>query len=330
MRSSSDYINEKVFKANRKYARLQNKTEELFFECLDSGYSVEYFYKKLEEIWGNIDHSFINEEINEYANLIEQNNLYLLEQEKPIEDKKISSKLLIGIGIGVFLANESKFVEIIKKRYERYYNSPGYKQDKEEYLKNKVKTYDNQVIPYYGKDGKIVRYVQLSTYLAMKYNTEMTRAGWQRTIDDAELFGYNRFWIPPHAFSCEHCADYQGKILSYSEVIDFTLAEEQEGDILHPNCKCQLLIYTPLTKMQTQNLTIEQVEEYYNIRQKVNALTLKKERILTDMKIQKKLGNQDEVDKLNSQRKKINTQLRELIDKLPTTEMKKKVVAINR
>lgn len=330
MKNSSDYINEKVFKMNTKYAKLQNKTEELFFQCLDEGRSVEYFYKKLEEIWGNIDHSYINEEINEYANIIEQNNLYLLEQKEVVETSKMPSKLLFAIGIGVFLLNEQKFVDIIKRRYATYYNSPAYKRDKDEYLKNKVKTYDNQVIPYFDKNGEIVRYVQLSTYLSMRYNTEMTRAGWQRTIDDAELLGYEKFWIPPHSFSCEHCAEYQGKILSLNEVLDFTEAEETEGDILHPNCKCQLLLYTPLTKLTKQKLSMEKIEDYYNIRQKVNSLTLKKERVLTDMKIQRRLGNQDEVDILNSQRNKINSQIRDLINELPTEELKTKVTAINR
>jgi hypothetical protein len=42
------------------------------------------------------------------------------------------------------------------------------------------------------------------------------------------------------------------------------------------------------------------------------------------------LGYQDEVDKLNNQRRVINSQIRDLIDELPTEEMKKKVVAINR
>lgn len=332
MKNSSKFINEKVFKTNLKYARLQNKTEELFFECLDQGKDLEYFYKKLDEIWGNIDHSFIDKDIQEYANLIEQNNLeYLGIDKEKLDDSKLSKEFLFEVGIGVFIATETKFKEIIKRRYKMYYNSPEYKRDKEEYLKRKVKTYDNQVVPYFNENtGEIVRYVQLSTYLSMKYNTEMTRAGWNKTLEDAEELGYKRFWIPPHAFSCKYCAQYQGRVLTYNEVIDFTVAEEQEGDILHPNCKCELLIYTPLTQMVHQTLSIEEIDEEYNIRQKVNSLTLKKERVLTDIKIQGKLGNQDEVDKLNSQRNKINTQIRELIDELPTDELKKKAVAINR
>lgn len=330
MKNTNAYINEKVFKTNERYARLQNKTEELFFQCLDEGRDLEYFYKKIDEIWGNIDHSYISEEINEYANLIEQNNLYLLGEEQTPTGLKVSSKLLLALGVGVFLTNEERFVNIIKKRYETYYNSPGYKRDKEEYLKRKVKTYDNQVIPYFNEYGEVVRYVQLSTYLAMKYNTALTRAGWERTLEDAEYLGYESFWIPPHLFSCEHCAEYQGKILSLNEVTDFTIAEEQEGDILHPNCKCELLIYTPMTKLRKQTFTKGEIEEYYDIRQKVNSLTLRKERILTDMRIQGRLGNQDEVDRLNSQRNKVNSQIRELKDSLPSAEMQKKVTAINR
>lgn len=332
MKNSSKYINEKVFKTNQKYARLQNKTEELFFQCLDEGKDLEYFYKKLDDIWGNIDHSFIENDIQEYVNLIEQNNLeYLGKDKETLKDSKLSKEFLVAVGIGTFISTEQRFKEVIARRYKMFYNSPEYKRAKDEYLKRKVKSYDNQVVPYFNETtGEIIRYVQLSTYLSMKYNTAMTRAGWEKTLDDAELLGYTKFWIPPHAFSCKHCAEYQGIILTYNEVIDFTVAEEQEGDILHPNCKCELLIYTPLTNMVRQTLPIDEIEEEYEIRQKMNSLTLKKERILTDIRVQGKLGNQDEVDKLNSQRNKINTQIRELIDKLPTKELKTKVVAINR
>ena len=48
------------------------------------------------------------------------------------------------------------------------------------------------------------------------------------------------------------------------------------------------------------------------------------------MRIQKSLGNQDEVDKLNQTRNRINKEIRELKEQLPTAELKKQVVAINR
>ena len=105
--------------------------------------------------------------------------------------------------------------------------------------------------------------------------------------------------------------------------------ETREGDILHPNCKCILLIYDAAKKGKSK-LTEGEKEEYYHIRQKVNTLTLEKSRLLTDMKIQKRLGNMDEYDRLNQKRNQVNAQIRELKDSLPTTELKKQVVAINR
>ena len=51
MKNSSDYINESVYKVNRNYSKLQNKTEELFFQCLDEGRDVNYFIYKLDEIF---------------------------------------------------------------------------------------------------------------------------------------------------------------------------------------------------------------------------------------------------------------------------------------
>ena len=48
------------------------------------------------------------------------------------------------------------------------------------------------------------------------------------------------------------------------------------------------------------------------------------------MKIQKQLGEQEEYDKLNQKRNKINAKIRELKNELPTEELKTSVVAINR
>lgn len=340
MKNSSDYINESVYKVNKNYSRLQNKTEELFFECLDEGRDVNYFIYKLDEIWGNIDHSFIDEQINEYIEIIHKNNLEQLNIQEEEKHSKINLKLVSELTLlgGLLLANknkmieeENKFKEVVERRYKTYLNSPAYKNDKQEYLKQKVSQYDNQIVPYFNKDGEIVRYVQLSTYEAMIQNTNLTRAAWNTTINDGFNLGYSRFWIPPHLFSCDKCADWQGKILDTKEVMNFVShVEEQEGDILHPNCKCTLLIYTDGTEIQKQTLSKSEINNYYHIRQQVNSLTLKKDRLLTDLRIQKKLGNQDEVDTLNSQRNKVNSQIRELINELPTEEMKKKVVAINR
>lgn len=347
MKNSSDYINKKVYNVNLKYAKLQNKTEELFFQCLDEGKNVEYFIKKLEEIWGNIDYSFIQEDIDNYIDMLQEYNLQSLGIQQNQKDyKALKIMALTGIALALYKeqqerANEEKrkiiqleetFQEYIVRKYKQYLNSPEYKNNKEEYLKLKVPKYNSQIVPYKLKKGGY-RWVQLSTYVSMIHNTNLTRSAWNNTITDALYLGYTKFYIPPHAFSCDHCVHYQGRQLDINEVFelvnDINLAEDEErsisNEILHPNCKCTLMIYRENIKLQQPNK-----DQYYDIRQKVNSLTLQKERLLTETKIQKRLGNQDEVDKLNNQRKVINSQIRDLINELPNTELKRKVVAINR
>ena len=67
-------IADSVFNVNLKYARMQNKTEELFFKCLYEGKSEEYFAKELEKIWGK-SHKFFNETVEEYSAMIHERNL---------------------------------------------------------------------------------------------------------------------------------------------------------------------------------------------------------------------------------------------------------------
>ena len=330
MKNSNEFINQSVFKVNLKYARLQNKTKELFFKCLNENKDLEDFKKGLEKIWGNLDHNFLQDELVEYEEMIHEQNLKR-ETKEEIEDSFVP---VIGmISLGVILGVEEKFKKIKEREYKNSLKSYAYKHSKEEYLKMKVPRYTNQIVPYYKKDtNQIQRYVQMSTYNAMIHNTNLTRAGWNTTLNDAEYLGVQEFWIPPHNFSCPYCAMYQGRVLSRSEVELYIGAEaqEQEGDILHPNCKCVLTIYDNGTQLRRPRYDEAQLEEQYKIRQKVNSLTLKKEEILTDIRIQKSLGNYDQVDELNQQRNKINSSIRELKEALPTAELQRQVVAINR
>ena len=329
MKKSNEFINESVFRVNIKYARLQNKTKELFFKCLNENKDLEYFKKQLEKLWGYLDRSFLQDELVEYEEMIHEQNL----KGKNIDIERTFEPLLALIPLSVIIGVEEKFKSIKTREYNNSLKSYAYKNAKDQYLSKKVSTYTNQVVPYYKKDtNEIARYVQMSTYNSMVHNTNLTRAGWNTTINDAELLDQQEFWIPPHNFSCPYCAMYQGRVLSKEEVELYigTEATEQEGDILHPNCKCTLTIYDGGTPLKRPQYTEAQIEEQYQIRQKVNSLTLKKEEILTDMKIQEMLGKQDKVDELNQQRNKINASIRELKEALPTAELQRQVVAINR
>jgi hypothetical protein len=323
---SSNFINESVFRVNINYVKLQNETKELFFRCLDENRSYEYFKEELEKIWNNVDYKFLQNELEKYEELIHKEDMEV-QKEKPA---KKSNKLFKLVAVGTIIAVDQKFQKVKEKEYKGSLNSYAYKNDKQEYLKLKVKKYNNQIVPYYSKTtGELVRYVQPSTYNSMIHNTNLTRTGWNTTLQDASE--YQRFIIPYHSFSCPHCLEHQNKILTREDVEDIIgTAEEAEGDILHPNCKCQITFYYRGIDVVKPSYDRGELEEQYHIRQKVNTLTLRKEEILTDMKIQKRLGNQDEVDELNQQRNRINSEIRELKKELPTEELQKQVVAISR
>jgi hypothetical protein len=323
-------IAESVFKVNLKFTDLQNQTKELFFRCLDEGRDINYFKAKLQDIWGNIDYSFMEEEIALYEQEIHEQNMEMFGTKE--QKQKSKKEYLQLVAIATILGVEAKFLNQKTKEYQSSLNSLAYKVDKEEYLKLKVQKYTNQIVPYYStKTGKKIRDVELSTYASMIHNTNLTRTGWNTTINDALDMGYTRFYIPYHSFSCPYCIAHQNKPLTIEEVMELTgHIEEQEGDILHPNCKCSLVIYDKNIKYLKPGYTKAELEEQYHIRQKTNSLTLQKEKVKTDIRIQQRLGNEDQVDILNQQKNKINKEIRELKEALPTNALKKQVVAINR
>ena len=219
------------------------------------------------------------------------------------------------------------------KNYDRSLKSIQ-KQDKSTYIQKKINTYDeevNQCVAYFRR-GEPTRYVQLSSYLSMIHNTNLTRAGWNQSIADSEKLGINQFIIPYHPFSCLDCYQYQNKPLTKFEVerIIGVSAEEQSGDIIHPNCKCTLELYWDSSQISSKSYTRDEIENQYHTRQQVNSLTLQKSKIATDMKIQKRLGNEEAYDKLNQKRNAINSKIRDLKSDLPTKSLQKQVGAINR
>ena len=323
MKNSS--INDKVFAVNLNYVKLQNKTKELFFKCLNEERELEYFEAELKKIWGNVDYEYLNEQIEEYQAEIHERNT---NEEK--ETKGITKGVFALVPALVIMDTDKKFQNVKIKEYNTSVNSYAYKSDKEEYLKLKVKRYNNQIVPYYSKStGELIRYVQPSTYNSMIQNTNLTRSGWNQTLDDGD--DDQLFYIPFHSFSCPECIEHQNKKMNREEVYNLVgEVDEIEGDILHPNCKCELTFYDKKTKYNKPKYSDSELEEQYHIRQKTNTLTLRKEEILSDIRIQKSLGNQDAVDELNNMRNKLNKEIKNLQNKLPTAELKKQVVAINR
>lgn len=338
MKNSNEYINKSVFKVNQDYTELQNKTKELFFKCLNEGRDVDYFEKKLEKIWGKAPHDYLVSALNEYSEIIHENNMEMLQETEYGEnnEKAITSFLLMASAL-LILKTEKKLKEYNVTQYKKTLKSPVYKSNKTEYLSKKVAKYNSQVVPYHLKNGK-VRHVEASTYCSMIHNTNMTITAWDTTLNDADELGYTNFYIPYHPFSCDECRWHQNRVMSKEDVIDIigyvadkTSGERvRSGELFHPNCKCELLIYRPGVAFNIPSFSDSELNEQYHIRQKLNSLTLEKSKIASDMKIQKGLSAFDEYDKLNQKRNKINKSIRELQEQLPTRSLQKQAVAIYR
>lgn len=341
-KKSSELIDKNVYLVNVRYTKMMNKTKELYFQCLEEGKSKEFFEKEVSKIWDNVDHRFMDKQIAELKELVHNNNVDQAINIGRFKNKEYLETLGWTFDDEYFkLTPESDF-KMFEKRfkknavtnYEVAHNSIK-NMDKEEYLTKKLSKYDkqvNQVVAYYHKGGGLAHYVKLSTYLAMVHNVDLTRSGWNQTLADADKLDMNTYIIPYHPFSCLYCYEYQNKPLSAFQVeqIIGTKAQEQVGNVLHPNCKCTLSIYWSPTQISRESMIRQEVDEQYKIRQKVNSLTLSRTNLKTDLKIAKSIGNEGQVDKIKARISKLNKAIRDEVGKLPTESLKKQVKAINR
>lgn len=341
MKNSSEFIAKQVFLTNVFYINKQNKTKELFFRCLREKRSNSYFQNELHKIWGNVNHKFMDNQIEKLMMMVHSNNVdeainigRLEGIYKETEDWVMGDEYFKLTPEEYFQRFERKFEQNVNRVYKRSKDSIR-DLDSETYLQKTLDRYDkniNQVVTYFNKSGQALRQVQLATYLSMVHNTNLTRAGWNQTMSDSERVGNNYFIIPYHPFSCLHCFEYQNRPLSRYEVENIigVEAREQVGDILHPNCKCTLSIYWDSSQVRNRVYNTDEVETMYDLRQKVNSLTLEKSKLRTDMKIAKEVGNEALADKNRQRINAINKTIRGIKTELPTNSLKKQITAIKR
>ena len=341
MKNSSEFIAKQVFLTNVFYINKQNKTKELFFRCLKEKRSNSYFQNELHKIWGNVNHKFMDKQIEKLMMMVHSNNVdeainigRLEGIYKETEDWVMGDEYFKLTPEEYFRRFERKFEQNVNRVYKRSKDSIR-DLDSETYLQKTLDRYDkniNQVVTYFNKSGQALRQVQLATYLSMIHNTNLTRAGWNQTMSDSERVGNNYFIIPYHPFSCLHCFEYQNRPLSRYEVENIigVEAREQVGDILHPNCKCTLSIYWDNSQVRNRVYNTDEVESMYDLRQKVNSLTLEKSKLRTDMKIAKEVGNEALADKNRQRINAINKTIRGIKTELPTNSLKKQITAIKR
>ena len=343
MINKSQIIGKLVFDMVANYNKRQNDTKLAYFKYLSNGKSVKDFEKIASKLWDNIDHEFMDKQIDKLQKIVHDENVKLavlydkLNKDKGVVEQD-NKKYLKLVPESEFNKVEQKFKNRVIKSYSNA-KKTSEAMDMDLYLEKKLNSYDkevNQAIAYFSKDGGVARYVDISSYLSMLHNTNLTRAGWNTTLNDADRLGANYFIIPPHPFSCEDCAAMQGIPLSLDEVIsEFGVDEETDGELLHPNCKCTLSILWDNKQLEeirdnTLEYDAEDREEQYEIRQKVNAYSLQRDRIENDRNIARALGNDGLVDKYNNKITTLNNKIQNMVNSLPTKSLKKQVEAINR
>lgn len=310
----SIFINDSVYYTQTEYYKLINKTKELFFYSLQEQKSASYFKKEANKIWGNIDHSYMEQRIQELEKMISAKNL----EGRRILNPNAKFEQIFP------LDSESKYIDI-ERKYEKVVNK-YYKDrlktinngfvDKEIYLTNLIKKYDKMqsIIPYYNNNGTIRSYHNIASYNSMVYNTNLTKAGWNRTLYDSKLLENDLVYLPAHPGACPLCMQFQGKVYSVSgknpKYPKQSIAIE--GGVGHPNCKHEWVLYWDSSQIQEDKFNDVAWEEYYKRKQKIQSLQLERTNLKVDKRILESIGNYGEADKVQAKIRALNSKIKEL------------------
>ena len=203
-----------------------------------------------------------------------------------------------------------KFGVRVKQYYKNALKSVGIDNiNIKEYLIKKLDKYEaiEKVVRY--KNGS---YYGIDTYNSMVYNTNLTRTAWSETIKRNYVEGNDLVYVIPHMYSCPLCQEWQGMTYSISGHTQgyMKLDTAIENGLLHPNCKHVIVAYAG----QEDDFTYStpEWEEKYDIKQKINALNLKKSRLRNENIISEKLDDYENIDKNKKKISAINKEIRAL------------------
>ena len=203
-----------------------------------------------------------------------------------------------------------KFGVRVKEYYKRALKSVGIDNiNIKEYLIKKLDKYEaiEKVVRY--SNGS---YYGIDAYNSMVYNTNLTRTAWQETIKRNAVEGNDLVYVIPHMYSCPLCQEWQGMTYSISGHTQgyMKLDTAIDNGLLHPNCKHVIVAYAG----QEDDFTYStpEWEEKYDIKQKINALNLKKSRLRNENLISAKLDDYKNIDKNKKKISAINKEIRAL------------------
>lgn len=314
------FIEDSAYYCKNKYYKLMYETKRIFFDFLNQNKTLAEFMAETERIWKGVDHSYMQERIRELEEMISVRDLKGNQILNP--DAKLKQVYELT-SEKEFIKNELYYKNVIDKYYKdrKKTVNKGFI-DKKSYLSKLVTKYDEiqATIPYYNKDGTVRSWHNIANYNSMLYNTNLTRSGWNRTIYDSNLLEKELLYLPAHTFACPLCMPYQGKVYSKENKSGYTqdgikyYPQEMAigGGVGHPNCRHQWTIYWDKEQIQENDYNSDEWLEDYQKKQKIQALQLKRTKLKNDRKIYKELDNEEEVDKVNSKLKKINSTIKEL------------------
>lgn len=207
-------------------------------------------------------------------------------------------------------AANKKFGVRVKEYYKRALKSVGIDNiNIKEYLIKKLDKYEaiEKVVRY--SNGS---YYGIDSYNSMVYNTNLTRTAWSETIKRNAVEGNDLVYVIPHMYSCPLCQEWQGMTYSISGHTQgyMKLDTAIDNGLLHPNCKHVIVAYAG----QEDDFTYStpEWEEKYDIKQKINALNLKKSRLRNENIISEKLDDYENIDKNKKKISAINKEIRAL------------------
>ena len=303
-----EYIRREVDKdKNKKYEEL-DKAKYTYFIFLLGLVEVDTFKKEIEKIISkpNRDYEKVETMIKD-INPKEVNNVFEKPKIKDIE------KLKYKISDFDEIKARDKYIRVITNYYGKTLGTIKTKEIKEaEYLLEKVSKFDKveKVVPYFDKKGNIVAYHDIASYNSMVYNTNLTNAVWNETLENAIRTENDLVYVPGHFGSCPYCLPYEDRVYSLTGAnpIYPNIQVALDGGLKHPNCKHPIENYSSEIKTTP---SVSSPPEVYNSLQKINALELKKRRLRNDKKIYKELGGYEDIDKVNQKIRKINQKIKE-------------------
>lgn len=345
----SIFIEDKVWESTVKYNRMINVTRQKFFENLYRDTPLDEYVREITNLW-NIDHSYMDKAIVELGAMVVQKDFYNAEM---YGNKKLTTRSIKLENYWreyqmtdkeLYQLNPERDFRMLEQRYvnrniklyetirERFKNSTNRERDLAEFVKQYEKL--NRTIPYFSHStDEIIRYVDISTYLNMLYNVNLTRSAWNRAIYDAKLLGNHLWYLPAHPYACPHCMKYQGYVYvdreptprevnilnQYGKPGYWLKGQAVNGDaedkgiaVGHPNCKHTWTSYWSPAQIQDDKYDSKEWEEKYKTKQKLQSLDLEKSRLLTNRRIYKDLGQQDLVDRTTERIKHIRERMKTL------------------